>query len=163
MPAEPDDQGEVKDRAARLADRFPPPFKNDNQARARYNAVPPDLSLIVKARGYDRGFPYFIFDLFTAAIVPALLAIALNLAAIAVAVRLSPDAAPVSLRVEWRARWAALRKAAPALILILGVFGGLYSGVFTVSEAASVAAGSSKTSRGAIWKRRRARSCGLTY
>ena len=65
VPAEPDDQGEVKDRAARLADRFPPPFKNDNQARARYNAVPPDLSLIVKARGYDRGFPYFIFDLFT--------------------------------------------------------------------------------------------------
>ena len=66
VPADPDDQGEVKDRAARLADRFPAPFKNDNQARARYNAVPPDLSVIVKARGYDRGFPWFILDLFTA-------------------------------------------------------------------------------------------------
>jgi C4-dicarboxylate transporter, DctM subunit len=82
----------------------------------------------------------FIFDLFTAAIMPALLAIALNLVAIAVAVRLNPDAAPVSPRVAWRARWDAVRKAAPALILILGVFGGLYSGVFTVNEAASVAA-----------------------
>ena len=29
---------------------------------ARY---PPDLSLIAKARGYDRGFPQFIFDFFT--------------------------------------------------------------------------------------------------
>jgi ubiquinol-cytochrome c reductase cytochrome b/c1 subunit len=62
---EPDDQGEVKDRPGRLADRFPAPFKNENEARARYNGVPPDLSLIVKARGYDRGFPLFVLDLLT--------------------------------------------------------------------------------------------------
>src|SRR6476660_2704692 len=31
VPGDPDDQGEVKDRPARLADHFPPPFKNDNQ------------------------------------------------------------------------------------------------------------------------------------
>jgi ubiquinol-cytochrome c reductase cytochrome b/c1 subunit len=65
VPGEPDDQGEVKDRPGRLADRFPSPFKNDNQARARYNAVPPDLSVIAKARGFDRGFPWFILDLVT--------------------------------------------------------------------------------------------------
>jgi ubiquinol-cytochrome c reductase cytochrome b/c1 subunit len=65
VPGEPDDQGEIKDRKGRPADRFPVPFKNDNQARARYNAVPPDLSVIVKARGYERGFPWFILDLFT--------------------------------------------------------------------------------------------------
>jgi ubiquinol-cytochrome c reductase cytochrome b/c1 subunit len=65
VPAEPDDQGEVKDRAARLADRFPSPYKNENQARARFNGVPPDLSVIVKARGFDRGFPLFILDLIT--------------------------------------------------------------------------------------------------
>jgi C4-dicarboxylate transporter, DctM subunit len=98
--------------------------------------IPPSIVMVL----YCIVSKTFIFDLFTAAIVPALLAIALNLAAIAVAVRLNPAAAPVSLRVEWHARWVALRKAAPALILILGVFGGLYSGVFTVSEAASVAA-----------------------
>jgi ubiquinol-cytochrome c reductase cytochrome b/c1 subunit len=65
VPGDPDDQGEVKERPARLADYFPRPFKNDNEARARYNAVPPDLSVIVKARGYERGFPWFILDLFT--------------------------------------------------------------------------------------------------
>ena len=65
VAGEPDDQGEVKDRKGRVADRFPAPFKNDNQARARYNAVPPDLSVVAKARGYERGFPWFILDLFT--------------------------------------------------------------------------------------------------
>lgn len=65
VQADPDDKGEVKPRPGRLADRFPPPFKNDNEARARYNAVPPDLSVIIKARSYERGFPGFIFDFFT--------------------------------------------------------------------------------------------------
>jgi ubiquinol-cytochrome c reductase cytochrome b/c1 subunit len=65
VQGEPDDKGEVKPRPGRLADRFPPPFKNDNEARARYNAVPPDLSVIVKARSYERGFPGFIIDFFT--------------------------------------------------------------------------------------------------
>jgi cytochrome c1 len=65
VPAAPNDQGEVKLRPARLADYFPSPFKNDNEARARLNAVPPDLSVIAKARSYERGFPGFIFDFFT--------------------------------------------------------------------------------------------------
>ena len=43
VKGEPDDQGEVKDRPGRLADTFPSPFPNDNAARARYGAVPPDL------------------------------------------------------------------------------------------------------------------------
>jgi cytochrome c1 len=65
VPGEPNDQGEVKDRPGRLADLFPPPFKNDNEARARYNAVPPDLSVIAKARSYERGFPWWVLDMFT--------------------------------------------------------------------------------------------------
>jgi cytochrome c1 len=65
IQGEPDDKGEVKPRPGRLADHFPSPFKNDNEARSRYNAVPPDLSVIVKARSYERGFPSFIFDFFT--------------------------------------------------------------------------------------------------
>jgi cytochrome c1 len=65
VKGEPDDQGEVKDRPGRLADTFPPPFPNDQAARARYNAVPPDMSVIAKARGYDRGFPLWVGDIFT--------------------------------------------------------------------------------------------------
>jgi cytochrome c1 len=65
VKGEPDEQGEVKDRPGRLADTFPPPFPNEQAARARYNAVPPDLSVIAKARGYERGFPRWVGDIFT--------------------------------------------------------------------------------------------------
>jgi ubiquinol-cytochrome c reductase cytochrome b/c1 subunit len=61
----PNDQGEMFERNGRPADRFPAPFPNEQAARARYGAVPPDLSVIAKARSYDRGFPWFIFDAFT--------------------------------------------------------------------------------------------------
>ena len=43
-----------------LADRFPPPstWKNEAQARTLYNGtVPPDMSVLAKARSYERGFP----------------------------------------------------------------------------------------------------------
>jgi cytochrome c1 len=61
----PNDQGEMFERPGRLADYFPPPFPNDQAGRARYNAVPPDLSVIAKARGYERGFPYWLLDMLT--------------------------------------------------------------------------------------------------
>jgi cytochrome c1 len=61
----PNDQGEMFERPGRLADYFPPPFPNEQAARARYNAVPPDLSVIAKARGYERGFPYWVWDMVT--------------------------------------------------------------------------------------------------
>jgi ubiquinol-cytochrome c reductase cytochrome b/c1 subunit len=61
----PNDQGEMFERPGRPADRFPAPWPNENAARARYNAVPPDMSVLAKARSYERGFPWFIFDIFT--------------------------------------------------------------------------------------------------
>jgi cytochrome c1 len=65
VPDGPNDQGEMFERKGRPADRFPLPFPNDNAARARYNAVPPDFSVIAKARTYERGFPWFVFDALT--------------------------------------------------------------------------------------------------
>ena len=62
----PNDQGEMFERPARPADRFPSPFANDQLARlANGGALPPDLSLVAKARTYERGFPWFVFDIFT--------------------------------------------------------------------------------------------------
>src|SRR5205814_9567496 len=51
-----------------------------------------------------------------------------------------PAAAPVGARIGWPERAAALKAASPVLVLMIAVFGGLYSGIFTVTEAASVAA-----------------------
>ena len=61
----PNDQGDMFEREGRPADHFPTPWPNENAARARYNGVPPDMSVLAKARGYECGFPWFIFDMFT--------------------------------------------------------------------------------------------------
>ncbi len=51
VQAGPNDAGEMFMRPGLPADRFPSPFPNDNAARAANNgALPPDLSLIAKAR-----------------------------------------------------------------------------------------------------------------
>ena len=43
-----------------------PTTSNEQAARAANGgAAPPDLSLVAKARSYERGFPRFIFDFFT--------------------------------------------------------------------------------------------------
>ncbi|MEJ1160777.1 cytochrome c1 [Prosthecomicrobium sp. N25] len=62
----PNDEGEMFERPGRLSDRFPSPFANDAAARvANGGALPPDLSLMAKARAAHRGFPWFLFDIFT--------------------------------------------------------------------------------------------------
>jgi cytochrome c1 len=62
----PNDQGQMFQRPGRVADTFPPPFPNDNAARAALGgALPPDMSDLAKARGYEWGFPWFILDAFT--------------------------------------------------------------------------------------------------
>jgi cytochrome c1 len=58
----PNDAGEMFDRAGRASDHIPSPFPNPNAARAALGAAPPDMSVLAKARGISRGFPYFITD-----------------------------------------------------------------------------------------------------
>jgi ubiquinol-cytochrome c reductase cytochrome c1 subunit len=68
VPAEPNDKGETTDdkgqpltRAGILADHFPAPFANENAARANNGgALPPDLSLITKAREGGAQYVYSI-------------------------------------------------------------------------------------------------------
>ncbi len=59
----PNDEGEMFERPALPSDHFKSPFKNDKAARAANNgALPPDMSLLVKAR--DGGEDY-IFSILT--------------------------------------------------------------------------------------------------
>ncbi|MBW8852822.1 MAG: cytochrome c1, partial [Bradyrhizobium sp.] len=70
VPAEPNDKGETSDdkgtplmRSATLADHFPPPYPNENAARANNGGnLPPDLSMIVKAR---EGGPQYVYSILT--------------------------------------------------------------------------------------------------
>ena len=62
----PNDKGEMFDRPGRLSDYFPSPDPNEQAARARFNgALPPDLSVIAKARGVEAGLPRGLFDIVT--------------------------------------------------------------------------------------------------
>jgi ubiquinol-cytochrome c reductase cytochrome c1 subunit len=87
IPGELDDQGHPIDRLPGLADPILGPYKNDKEARAAQNgALPPDLSLITKARtleiesswprhwlrmgadilkGYQEGGPDYVYGLLT--------------------------------------------------------------------------------------------------
>ena len=70
VPAGPDEQGNTTDekgqplmRPATLADHFPSPFANEEAARANNGgALPPDLSMIVKAR---LGGPQYVYSILT--------------------------------------------------------------------------------------------------
>ena len=60
---EPNNEGEIEKRPGKLSDYIPNPYKNDEAARAANNgALPPDLSLMVKAR---HGGCDYIFSLLT--------------------------------------------------------------------------------------------------
>lgn len=67
------DDGDPAERPGKLSDRYQGPFKNDAEARSANNgALPPDLSLIVKARTIHRNVKwytepyYWLYDIVTA-------------------------------------------------------------------------------------------------
>ncbi|KAJ7224466.1 cytochrome C1 family-domain-containing protein [Mycena pura] len=64
----PNDEGEMFTRTGKLADYMPPPYANEEAARAgNAGALPPDLSLIVKAR---HGGADYVFSLLTGYVDP---------------------------------------------------------------------------------------------
>ncbi len=63
VTAGPNDQGQMFQRPAQPSDMFVGPFPNDEAARAAENgALPPDLSMVVKAR---EGGPDYVYGILT--------------------------------------------------------------------------------------------------
>lgn len=57
----PNDEGKMFERPAKPADRIPPPYANEQEARSIHNgAYPPDLSLMAKARNVETVAPWYI-------------------------------------------------------------------------------------------------------
>ena len=79
-------------------------------------------------------------QLFVAALLPGLLAIALYLATIAIYVRVSPQSAPVKDIRETGQLLPAGARCGPALLLFGSVLLGIYAGIFTTTEAGAVGA-----------------------
>ncbi len=98
--------------------------------------IPPSAPIILFALLTEAS----IGQLFVAAVIPGLLAVALYLATIMLLVRMRPDIAPTAAPGEPGARRRALMAAGPVTALFVAVIGGLYSGVFTATESAAVGA-----------------------
>jgi len=60
----PNDKGEIFKRPGIPSDTIPPPesYPNPEAAAATFGKAPPDMWVLAKARKYERGFPWFIFD-----------------------------------------------------------------------------------------------------
>ncbi len=99
--------------------------------------IPPSIIMVL----YGFLTEQFIIALFIAAIVPGIITVIFYSLAIAIYVRLHPEAGPSGARLSWRGRLAATGQAWGVLLLASLVLGGLYGGIFTVSEAAAVGAG----------------------
>ncbi len=57
----PNDDGEMFERKGKPADRIASPYKNDKEAAAANGgALPPDLSVIAKARGAHKDLPWYL-------------------------------------------------------------------------------------------------------
>ncbi|OGA13350.1 MAG: C4-dicarboxylate ABC transporter permease [Betaproteobacteria bacterium RIFCSPLOWO2_12_FULL_63_13] len=98
--------------------------------------IPPSIVLIIFALMVEGN----IVALFQAAFLPGLLAVAGYLMAIAIVVRIDPDAGPAGQRTTSKEKWAALLDIWPVVLIFVVVMGGLYGGLFTPTEAAAVGA-----------------------
>jgi C4-dicarboxylate transporter DctM subunit len=96
--------------------------------------VPPSVIMVIYAVQVEQ----FIIDLFIGAILPSILSIALFLIAVRLQLHFRPELAPPSPRIGFAERLAATRQAWGAIVLIVVVMGGIYSGFFTVNEGAAV-------------------------
>ncbi|MFC3615344.1 TRAP transporter large permease [Lutimaribacter marinistellae] len=98
--------------------------------------IPPSVILVIYAILAEQN----IEKLFVAALLPGVLAAIGYMLAISVWVRVSPNSAAVRDRVPWSERLLMLGKVWPVVTIFVVVVGGIYSGIFTPTEAAAVGA-----------------------
>lgn len=98
--------------------------------------VPPSVLLVLYAILTEQ----FVTALFVAALGPALIAVFLYMLSVMFYVGVSPTAGPAAERVPWGERRSVLKQNWGVLLLAIVVSGGIYSGIFTVNEAAAVGA-----------------------
>jgi C4-dicarboxylate transporter, DctM subunit len=96
--------------------------------------IPPSIIIVVYAIVTEQN----IAKLFQAALIPGLMAALFYCTVIAIMVRRNPALAPAQDKMAPQQRLHSLLGVWPALLVILLVIGGIYSGIFTPTEAASV-------------------------
>ena len=95
--------------------------------------VPPSVILIIYAVMAEE----FIITLFIAAIIPAIISIGAYFVAISIYLRINPGAGPPGARLGWPDRLRTAVRCWGVILILAVVVGGIYGGVFTVTEAAA--------------------------
>ena len=98
--------------------------------------IPPSVILVIFAVLTEQN----IAKLFMAAFVPGILAAIGYLIVVAIYVRISPESAGVRARVPYGERFRELATIWPVVAIFVLVIGGIYTGIFTPTEAAAVGA-----------------------
>jgi tripartite ATP-independent transporter DctM subunit len=98
--------------------------------------IPPSVPLVVYAILTEQN----IGKLFAAAMLPGLLATLGYLLVVALICRFQPAMATPSAPLPWPQRWRALAGVWPIALIFVVVFGGIYGGIFSPTEAAAVGA-----------------------
>lgn len=96
--------------------------------------MPPSVTLMIYAIITEQN----ITKMFLAAYIPALLAAIGYLIAIAIYVRIYPEHAPEASKPTSEEFWTSAKNVWPILAIFLLVFGGIYGGIFTPTEGASI-------------------------
>ncbi|WP_417579584.1 TRAP transporter large permease [Pelagibacterium sp.] len=98
--------------------------------------IPPSVILVIFAVLTEQN----IAKLFMAAFVPGILAALGYLIVVAIYVRISPESAGVRARVPYGERFRELATIWPVVAIFVLVIGGIYTGIFTPTEAAAIGA-----------------------
>ena len=99
--------------------------------------IPPSIPLII----YGSTVSESVGRLFVAAVIPGLLMAALFMAYLAIHARLRPNEfAPPDAPVPLAVKMAGLRDVLPLVLLAALIFGGIYAGIMTPTEAAGIGA-----------------------
>ena len=95
--------------------------------------IPPSAPLIVYGALTDTS----VLRLFTAAIIPGILLTLLFIIYVIIKTKKTIDRSDPA---TWKERFVALKEASWAMLIPITIFGGMYSGIFTPTEAAAVSA-----------------------
>jgi C4-dicarboxylate transporter DctM subunit len=96
--------------------------------------IPPSVPLVIYAIITEQN----IAKMFLAAFIPGLLAALGYMIVISIIARISPEDAPRGIKFTWMQRLQALSETWPVILIFIVVIGGIYGGIFTPTEAASI-------------------------
>ncbi|UYF99848.1 MULTISPECIES: TRAP transporter large permease [unclassified Halomonas] len=98
--------------------------------------IPPSIALLIYAILTEQS----VGDMFMAGLIPGLMGLVMYALTVTVVMRLRPDLAVAGERTSWRAKFSSISGLVPFFAVFLVMILGIYFGLFTPTEGASVGA-----------------------